>query len=470
MRLLDIVNGMWAMAGGRVQELRELYFAHTRREKLDLKAWEAATGRPAGAERQPYQLVDGVAVISIQGIITKVDSMWNRLCGMTSSVLTQQDLRAALEDRQAHSILLWIDSPGGMVDGTQELADAVFAARQQKPIVALGDGCMCSAAYWVGSAAEKVYITSDTTEVGSVGVVTAHTDVSQQEAMQGVKTTELVSGDYKRIASQYAPLSEEGRAYIKAHLDHIYTVFVDSIAKFRGVSVDTVLAQMANGRVFLGKQAVEAGLVDGVSSMTNLIAQLNQDRNAWKPTTGAGALSDSSATSSQENTMPITREQLAAEAPNLLNALQAEGKAEGAASGASAELARVKGCLDASILGYEDLALSFALDGKTTPGEAALAVLAKQKADLSAAHANATDASKGAAVLPPSGDAAAAEAEAARVQAEADAKAKGQGDLKARWESNANLRNLYGTYEAFVEANEAAATAAANGRILQKGR
>jgi len=469
MRLLDIVNGMWAMAGGRVHELRELYFAHTRREKLDLKAWEAATGRPAGAERQPYQLVDGVAVISIQGIITKVDSMWNRLCGMTSSVLTQQDLRAALEDRQAHSVLLWIDSPGGMVDGTQELADAVFAARQQKPVVALGDGCMCSAAYWVGAAAEKVYITSDTTEVGSIGVVTAHTDISAAEAQQGRKTTELTSGKYKRIASQFAPLTQEGTDYIKAQLDHIYTVFVDSIAKFRGVSVDTVLAQMADGRVFLGQQAVEAGLVDGVSSMANLIAQLNQDRKAWKPTTGAGALSDSPETNStQENIMPITREQLAAEAPDLLNALQAEGKAEGAVSGAAAELARVKGCLDASILGYEALATSLALDGKTTPGEAAIAVLAKQKADLSAAHANATDASKGAPVLPPSGDAAAAEADAARVQAEADANS--QGNLKARWDSNANLRNLYGTYEAFVEANEAAVTAAANGRILQKGR
>src|SRR5512133_954690 len=142
MRILDILSAPWALSEARLQEIRDLYYAHMRREKVDLKAWEAATGRPSGSERPPYQLQDGVAVIPIQGVITKMDSAWNRICGMTSSALAQQDLQAALQDPQVHSIVLWIDSPGGMVDGTQELAQAVFAARGQKPIVSLADGCM----------------------------------------------------------------------------------------------------------------------------------------------------------------------------------------------------------------------------------------------------------------------------------------------------------------------------------------
>ncbi len=462
MRILDIINGMWAMSAARVQEVRDLYFAHTRREKLDLKAWEAASGRPAGSERQPYTLQDGVAVVAIQGIITKADSMWNRLCGMTSSQLAQQDLQAALDDRLAHSVLLWIDSPGGMVDGTEELANAVYAARQVKPIVALGDGCMCSAAYWVGAAAERVYITSNTTEVGSIGVVTAHTDISGAEAQQGIKTTEITSGKYKRIASQHGPLTQEGLDYIKGMLDHIYTLFVDSVSKFRGVSVDTVLAQMADGRVFLGQQAVEAGLVDGVSTMSDLVAQLNQDRKAWKPSP-AGAQADTTPPPQptlQEGTMPITREQLVAEAPELLTALKAEGHAEGSA----AELERVKGCLDAAIFGYEPLAQSFALDGKTSPGAAALAVIAKQKTDLQAAAAATTDPKLGAPVLAAGEDPEAVEAERAKQAVEAAQ----DGGLKARWDANANLRNLYGSFEAFQKANEAAQAAAASGRIHQK--
>lgn len=421
MRILDIINSMWAMDAGRLDELQGLYYAHTRHEKADLKAWEAITGRPQGSEREPYQLKDGVAVIPIQGVMTKVDSAWNRICGMTSTALVQQDLQAALDDPQVHSVLLWIDSPGGMVDGTQELADAVFAARSQKPILALGDGCMCSAAIWVGAAAEQVFITSDTTLVGSVGVVTSHTDISQQEAQAGRKTKVLTSGRFKAIDHQHAPLSQEGEAYIQARLDYLGSIFVDSIAKFRGVSVDTVLADMADGRVFLGQQAVEAGLVDGVSTMANLIAQLNQERTTWSPSTpaAAGASSASSTTSTPENDMDITRDRLAAEAPELLTALQAEGEAKGSA----AEMLRVKGCLDAGLPGYEAMAMAFALDGKTTPGEASLAIGAKHKADLQAAHADAVNADKGAKPLPTAGDPEALDAAVA-------AKAKEEKDTK----------------------------------------
>lgn len=444
MRILDILSSPWAMAAPRLQEIRDLYFAHTRREKLDLKAWEAASGRPAGVERQPYTLTNGVAVIPIQGVITKVDSSWNRMCGMTSSALAQQDLAAALNDSQVQSILLWIDSPGGMVDGTQELAQAVFAARQQKPIVALADGCMCSAAYWIGAAAEQLFITSGTTEVGSIGVVATHTDVSGQEAQAGVKTTEIVAGEHKRIASQYAPLTVDGRAAIKAQVDHIYSVFVEDLATFRSVSVDTVLADMADGRVFLGQQAVDAGLVDGVSTMAGLIAQLNQDRNVWKP--GAGAASIPPKPTSQEDLMKITREQLAAEAPELLTALQAEAEAKGS----TAENERVKGCLAASVLGYEALAHDFALDGKTQPGAAALAINAAVNADLGAAKAKAE---KGSDPLPGAEDAQALEDEAARKRAEA-----------AKSQQPADAHALAAQITAHV------AKAAAEGRTLTSGQ
>lgn len=405
MKITNLLLSPWALPQDRLIEIRELYLAHTRREKLDLKAWEAATGRPAGSEREPYQVQDGVAVLPIQGVMTKADSAWNRLCGMSSTVQIRQDLQTALEDPTVHSILLWIDSPGGMVDGTQELADAVHAARAIKPVSALADGCMCSAAYWVGSAAERVFITSDTTEVGSIGVVATHVDVSKQEEQWGRKTTEITAGAYKRIASQYGPLSDPGRASIQAQVDHIYSVFVDQVARNRAVTVDTVLSNMADGRVFLGKQAIEAGLVDGVSSLPELVAQMNEARRAVRP--GAGAASQPQpSTSNQENSMPITREQLAAEAPELLTTLQAEGAAQ--------ELDRVKGCLDASMPGYEALALEMALDGKTQPGAAAQAIITANKADLSKAG---VEARKGAEPLPNAGDAQAIEADEAKKKA-----------------------------------------------------
>lgn len=412
MRILDLILSPWAITPEGLTEIHSLVLAHRRGEKVDLKAWEAASGRPAGSEREPYQVVDGVAVIPLQGVMTKADSAWNRFCGMTSTGLLRSDLQTALQDPSVHSILLWVDSPGGQVDGTQELADAVFAARAVKPIVSLADGCMCSAAMWVGAAAEKVYITSDTTATGSIGVVTSHVDISRAEEQWGQKTTEITAGKYKRIASQYAPLSEEGRAAIQAQLDHIYSIFVDSIATFRGVSPDVALAQMAEGRVFLGKQGIEAGLVDGVSSMSSLITQLNQERRSWTP--GAGAASQPS-TTHMEEPMPITREQLQAEAPELLNTILADGQAQGRAE----ELARVTGCRDAAIFGYEKAALEMAFDGKTTPAQATAAINALADADLKAA---AEASGRGPTPATAGHDAEALEAEESRKKAEAKEK------------------------------------------------
>ena len=428
MRILDLLLSPWAISPERLAEIHALVLAHRRGEKVDLKGWEAATGRPAGEVREPYQVVDGVAVIPIQGVLTKADSAWNRFCGMTSTGLLRSDLQTALLDPSVHSILLWIDSPGGQVDGTQELADAVFAARSVKPIVSLADGCMCSAAMWVGAAAEKVYITSDTTATGSIGVVTVHVDISRAEEQWGQKTTEITAGKYKRIASQYAPLSEEGRATIQAQLDHIYSIFVDSIATFRGVSPETALSQMADGRVFLGKQGIEAGLVDGVSSMSALIAQLNQERHGWKP--GAGAASQTP-TTHQEDSMSITREQLQAQAPDLLNALLDEGRAQGRAD----EHTRAKGCREAAVLGYEKLALELAFDGKTTPAEAAQKVNAAVDADLRAA---AEKSGKGPEAVAAGHDVDAIEAENHRKEAEAKTEEK---DPKAGEAFAGEIRN-----------------------------
>jgi ClpP class serine protease len=76
------------------------------------------------------------------------------------------------------------------------------------------------------------------------------------------------------VASQYRPLSEEGRATMQEQVDHTYSVFVSEVAKYRGVSVDVVLERMADGRVFQGRQAVDAGLVDGIVPLNLLAAKL----------------------------------------------------------------------------------------------------------------------------------------------------------------------------------------------------
>lgn len=422
MKLLDVLTAPWAIEPAKLLEISAIYATHLRGDKIDIGALEAKLGRPLANEPQGYQVQDGVAVLPLEGVIAKRANLFSQISGGVSTELVGRDFKAALADPAVHSIILAIDSPGGTVDGTISLADLVGAS--DKPVVALASGTMASAAYWIGSAAQAVYITDATTVVGSIGVVATHTDVSQAQATAGVKTTEIAAGKYKRIASSYEPLSKEGRQTIQDQVDYTYGLFVDAVARQRGVSADKVLADMADGRIFIGQQAIDAGLVDGVSTLDALIGQLNQDRSSGNTAKRASAAIFQRAGVAQNPTptegadMPITRESLAADAPDVLAAVQAEG--------ASAERARIQAIEAQAVPGHEALIAALKFDGKSTAGDAAMAVLAAEKSQRSAqAAALAADAPQPLPLVPAATVEVTKTAAQKATEAQALAKAKG---------------------------------------------
>ncbi len=275
MRVIDIVNAPWALEPRKHQQLVAIYSAYVGGEKIDLQAIEAQLGKPLQNEEQGYDIVDGVAVVPIHGVTAKKMNLFSRISGGASTQLIARDLRQAQDDPRVHAILLDIDSPGGSVDGTQALADTVFAMRSgPKQVVAWADGMMTSAAYWIGAAASKVYISGDTVITGSIGVAMQHVDVSKANEKYGVTVTDIYAGKYKRIASENKPLSPEGHAALQEMVDAIYSVFVDAVARSRGTDTEAVLKNMADGRLFVGKAAINAGLVDGVATFDAAIASL----------------------------------------------------------------------------------------------------------------------------------------------------------------------------------------------------
>jgi capsid assembly protease len=285
MNVLDILNSPWAIAPEKLNEICAIYAAHRDRETRDLQALEklveskaytgAASGAGSSSGRKNYTVEDGVALISIEGVLSKRISMFQQICGGMSYTSLQQDLAAALADPNVKSIILTIDSPGGTVDGVQAASDAIFAARSQKPICAYVDGLAASAAYWLGSAASEVYIGSDTDTVGSIGIVTQHLDTSMAEHQRGVKITDIAAGRYKTVGSQHAPLSAQDRSTIQDQLDHMYSIFVDTVARNRGTDAETALSKMADGRVFIGQKAIDAGLVDGKMTLMQLMQKMS---------------------------------------------------------------------------------------------------------------------------------------------------------------------------------------------------
>ena len=362
MNILDILYQPWAIAPDRLTEIQAIYATHLRGESIDIEAVEARIGRQLQNQSQGYQVQDGAALIPLRGVMAPRMNLMSQVSGGTSTELFARDVQAALSDPQVKSIVLLVDSPGGSVGGTQAAAAAVMAARGVKPIATYSDGTMASAAYWVGSAADRVYISSGVDQVGSIGVVASHVDVSQREAQLGMKTTEIVAGRYKRIASQYGPLTESGRQSIQDQVDYLYSLFVGDVAAQRGVSTDKVLVDMADGRVFIGQQAIDAGLVDAIGRIEGVIAEMN-DRAA---TAARVTASIPAPRRSSMNHMQVAAV-WAAENPEAAAMLRAEG--------AAGERDRIAAVRAQSLPGHEALIEKLAADGITTGAEAAIQVV-----------------------------------------------------------------------------------------------
>jgi signal peptide peptidase SppA len=278
MNILDVLSSPWAIIPEKLQEIQGIYRAHVRGRTVDLAPFEAAAAAKKKAQADgepPYTVENGVAVIPVQGPIAKRMNMFLYISGGTSTQLLAGAIRQAVDDPSVRAILLDVDSPGGTVDGTEDLAALIAACRQRKPVVAYTDGIMASAAYWIASAASRIYISGDTPMIGSIGVVMAHVDLSRAEEMEGVRTTEIYAGKYKRIASEYAPLSEEGRQYLQDRVDYTYATFLAAVSGNRPdqLSMDDI-ASWADGRIFTGKQAITAGLADGTMARDRLIDRL----------------------------------------------------------------------------------------------------------------------------------------------------------------------------------------------------
>jgi signal peptide peptidase SppA len=274
--VLGLLNRPWAIQPEILLEICEIYSAHVAGRPIDLAAIEKRIGKPLDNRPKPYRVEEGgVAVLLIEGVLSKRMNMFSEISGGTSTQLMARDFRAALEDDDVKSILLVIDSPGGEVDGTQEFARLVAEARAVKPVVALAEDTMASAAYWIGSAAQSVYLSSETTQVGSIGVIATHVDRSAADKEAGLKYSEITAGKYKGLGSPHQPLSKEDRGEIQDEVDYIYSIFVNDIAANRGVTPEKVLSDMADGRAFIGQEAIDAGLVDGLVSRADLLEAMS---------------------------------------------------------------------------------------------------------------------------------------------------------------------------------------------------
>ena len=210
----------------------------------------------------------GVAVIPV------LDAISNRPHSFGAS--TQEIgamLDAAVASKDIASILLDVDSPGGTVEGVPELAEKLFAAREEKPVVAIANGMMASAAYWIGAAAGEVVITPSSS-VGSIGIYTIHEDITKMLEQDGVKITTVSFGKYKTELAPWVELTEEALEHLEQRVDEIGMWFVKDVGKFRGDTPANVKNGYGEGRVLSAKAAVQANLADRVATFEETLDRM----------------------------------------------------------------------------------------------------------------------------------------------------------------------------------------------------
>jgi signal peptide peptidase SppA len=279
MRLLRLVSAFaatpWALRIDTLEALTALLERAHVEGKLSEHEIQAATS--AKADKPAYGAAgakENVAVIPVWGVISHRAHMVQDICGPggTSTEILDHAIRSAAADPAIRSIVLDIDSPGGSVFGVAEVATTIMEARASKPIAAVANSLAASAAYWIGTAAHELFVTPSG-EVGSIGVYAAHTDFSKAEEAAGRKTTLISAGKFKTEGNPLGPLSDDAKAYMQERVDGYYTQFVRAVAKQRGVSVDAVRSGYGQGRTLGADDALSAGMVDGVATLSEVISK-----------------------------------------------------------------------------------------------------------------------------------------------------------------------------------------------------
>lgn len=236
-------------------------------------------GRIAAADNGPRSgaaISGGVAVIPMYGVISQRMSLMADMSGGTSCDALRASLREAVADPEVRAIVLDVDSPGGDVAGVPELAADIRDLRgQSKPIVAVANTLMASAAAWLAFQCDEV-IASPSSMVGSIGIVGMHEDVSEAAAKAGVKTTLISAGPFKTEGNPYEPLSEDARATLQGQCDGFYAMFLADVARGRRVTTDRVASDFGQGRVLMASDAVRAGMVDRVDTLEGTIRRLSR--------------------------------------------------------------------------------------------------------------------------------------------------------------------------------------------------
>lgn len=237
---------------------------------------------------------EGIGVINIDGPMMKHASSFSSSC---STVEVRRILNQFANDGNIKGIVLRIDSPGGTVAGTKELADAIVEAKAKKPVWAFCNDLTASAAYWIASQCDRIEANS-TSLVGSIGTYCVVADSSKAADEAGVKIHVVRAGEFKGMGTPGTEVTDAHLEELLVQVKGLNMFFLDAVSTGRGMTMDQV-STLADGRVHLASEAKNLGLIDDVSAFEDFFDRFTVSVSA----PGSPVVSQKDIDMSSENTV-----------------------------------------------------------------------------------------------------------------------------------------------------------------------
>lgn len=202
---------------------------------------------------------NSTAVIGMSGPIMKYDN-----CGDPGTKTYSSILEKAKSNPNINSVVLVMDSPGGTVDGTMDLATLV--KNFNKPIVAFVDGLMASAAYWIGSGANEIIANNETSTIGSIGTMISFADVQKMWEEKGVKFHYITADASIDKNKDFLDARQGNYKLLKEKLNAINDLFLAGVTENRGSKLDLKKENVLTGKTYLAQDSLANGLIDSINT------------------------------------------------------------------------------------------------------------------------------------------------------------------------------------------------------------
>lgn len=230
-------------------------------------------GEILAGSQKPKTAKDTIGVVYVEGPIMVGRKEPSPFGGGASAM--SSDIRKALDDAASDdgikAVVLRVNSPGGSAVASEIILDATRRVKARKPLVVSMGNVAGSGGYYVACGADTIFADSSTI-TGSIGVVGGKFATTEMWKKVGITWKAYQRGASAGIMSSAATFSPEERAKIQGWMDEVYGVFKGHVTAIRGKKLTKPIDEIAGGRVYTGKQALDLGLVDKLGTLQDAIA------------------------------------------------------------------------------------------------------------------------------------------------------------------------------------------------------